>query len=110
MSNHRTTFGKLESTAERALREVRQIIRDALGESDVTIYLFGSWARGAATPLSDIDVAVEPHRPLPRGALARARERLEESCVPYRVEVVDLSEADPAFRQRVLEEGVRWSG
>lgn len=95
--------------AARAMDEVRRIIIDALGKGNASVYLFGSWARGEATAVSDIDLAIEPHTSLPPGALARLRERLEESHVPYRVEVVDLTDADPGFRRRVLEEGIAWS-
>ena len=93
----------------KALEEVRRIVLDALGEKNAHVYLFGSWARGEATRLSDIDVAIEPYAPLPRGTLARLRERLEESHVPYHVDVVDLTRTAPEFRHRVLAEGVLWS-
>jgi predicted nucleotidyltransferase len=95
--------------AAKALAEVRCIVRELLAGQEVAVYLFGSWARGEATPCSDIDLAVESRTPLPPGLLAQLRERLEESRVPYRIEVVDLREAGPAFRQRVLEEGIAWS-
>jgi predicted nucleotidyltransferase len=95
--------------AERALVEVRRIVREALGEREATLYLFGSWSRGTATAVSDIDVAIDAHPRLPPGLLARVRERLEESHVPYRVEVVDLAEVDPTLRRRILAEGVPWS-
>jgi uncharacterized protein len=96
--------------AVRALAEVRRIVREVLGNKEVTVYLFGSWARGEATPCSDIDLAVESRTPLPAGLLARLREQLEESHVPYRIEVVDLGDADPVFRRRIREEGISWSG
>lgn len=97
------------SVSSEALDEVRLILREVLGEGTAAIYLFGSWARGEATSLSDIDLAIEARVPLAPGTLARLRERLEESRVPYRIEVVDLNAVDPAFRQRVLAEGIRWS-
>lgn len=96
-------------TTVKALDDIRRILREVVGGREVAVYLFGSWARGEATPISDIDLAIEAPTPLPPGTLARLRERLEESSVPYRVEVVDLKDADPAFRQRVLEEGLLWS-
>ena len=95
--------------AAQAFDELRRILREVLGEHGVRVYLFGSWARGEATPISDIDLAIESHVPLPPGTLARLRERLEESRVPYRVEVVELNDVDPAFRQRILKECVLWS-
>jgi predicted nucleotidyltransferase len=97
------------SVAQQALDEVRRILREVLGEGTATVYLFGSWARGEATSMSDIDVAVKVRSALPPGILALLRERLEESHIPYRVEVVDLDDAEPALRRRILEEGVKWS-
>lgn len=97
------------SVAMKSLEDVRRIVIDELGAGKSAVYLFGSWARGEATSLSDIDVAIEPHLTLPPGTLARLRERLEESHVPYRVDVVDLSRTSPDFRRRVLTEGVLWS-
>lgn len=91
------------------LEEVRHLVLEVLGERGAFVYLFGSWARGQATSASDIDIAVEPRNPLPPGVLADLRERLEESHIPYRVEVVDLSRADPHLRERVLKEGIRWN-
>lgn len=100
--------------ARQALAEVRRIVGETLiGASpgrSVRVYLFGSWARGEATRLSDIDVAIEVRPRLESGALARLRERLEESRVPYRVDVVDLDEVDPGLRRRILDEAVQWSG
>ena len=95
--------------ATRALEDVRRIVLDVVSEKKGRVYLFGSWARGEATRLSDIDVAIDPHATLPRGMLAQLRERLEESHVPYRVDVVDLTRMSPEFRQRVLTEGGLWS-
>ena len=103
---HLTTASPI---ATKALEEVRRIVLNALGEGNARVYLFGSWARGEATRLSDIDVAIDSHATLPRGTLARLRERLEDSHVPYHVDVIDLTRAAPEFRHRVLAEGVLWS-
>lgn len=107
----RKTVSPRESRAlRRSLDEVRRIAGEVLSSSGAGVILFGSAASGRFGPLSDIDVAVDPVEPLPRGLIATLRERLEESHVPYRVDVVDLSAVEPAFRERVLAEGVRWSG
>src|SRR5262245_28991816 len=97
------------TTATRALEEVRRLVLQAVGKDGAVVYLFGSWARGEATRLSDIDVAIDPPTPLPRGTLARLREQLEESSIPYHVDIVDLTRTDPEFRRRVLAEGIPWN-
>ncbi|MBM4259518.1 MAG: nucleotidyltransferase domain-containing protein [Deltaproteobacteria bacterium] len=99
----------ISAITAKALAEVRRIVLAAVGDKKVRVYLFGSWARGEATRISDIDVALDPQTTLPRGTLAQLRERLEESHVPYRVDVVDLTHTSPEFRQRVIAEGVLWS-
>jgi len=91
------------------LDRVRSIVLERLAGRPARVYLFGSWATGTRRRSSDIDVAVEAAAPLPAGLLAGLREALEESTIPYRVEVVDLADAGPAFRERVRREGVAWT-
>lgn len=109
MKRHRNLIQESDLLPVGILAEVRRIANEALAAEEVTVYLFGSWARGEATSRSDIDLAVESRTPLPPGTLARLRERLEESHIPYRVDVVDLRKTDAVFRQRVLKEGIVWS-
>lgn len=92
----------------RSEAQARAIVLRALAGRGVRVFLFGSRARGEAHPASDIDIGVLPEEPLPRGLLAELREALEESAIPQTVDLVDLSEADPEFRARVLAEGVEW--
>jgi len=47
--------------------------------------------------------------PLPRGLLSKIREELEESHIPYPVDLVDLSKSNPTFLQHVTQEGVIWN-
>lgn len=92
------------------LNKVRKIVLDGLRGHQARVYLFGSRVRGRAGRASDIDVAVFSLTPLPPGVLSTIRENLEESNVPYTVDVVDLTQADPAFRERVEREGMLWNG
>jgi predicted nucleotidyltransferase len=96
------------AVAREALAELGQILEQGLG-GRARLLLFGSWSNGTATRLSDIDIAVVPEEPLPPQLIPLLRERIEESRVPYRVDLVDLSAAEPAFRARVLREGVAWT-
>lgn len=90
------------------LDQVRALVSQSLTGQRVVVYLFGSWVTGGRHEASDIDVAVEAETPLRAGLLAELRESLDESSIPYRVDVVDLADADAAFRERVRREGVVW--
>lgn len=96
-------------TIEDDLAEIRRLIFRRLQGLDVEVFLFGSRVKNTAGRSSDIDVAVFPALALPEGLLAEIRDDLEESRVPYRVELVDLSVADETFRDRVRREGMRWA-
>lgn len=92
-----------------ALASVRRIVLQNLRGVPCRVYLFGSFARQTAQGYSDIDVAIAPTHPLPLTLLARVREALEESSVPYEVDLVDLSRASAALREAVEQEGVLWT-
>ena len=102
-TSHRTS-----DASDRALREVRAVVARVLGARDATVYLFGSFASGTQRRTSDIDLAIESATPLPRTLLAKLRDALEESRVPYRVDVVDLAEANPEFCEHVRRTGRVW--
>ena len=107
-----TARGETRSAAEDRLQadleDVKRLVLQGLGPHPARVWLFGSRARGTGGRASDIDVAILPLVPLPAATLARIEETLENSLVLSRVEIVDLSSADPALRQRVEREGVPW--
>jgi len=79
------------------LDTVRKIVISGLGERKARVLLFGSRAKGKAGKASDIDVAILPFERLPVGLLSEIRGLLDESNVPYAVDLVDLSHADQEF-------------
>ncbi|MGH9439113.1 MAG: nucleotidyltransferase family protein [Terriglobia bacterium] len=65
-------------------------------------------ARRCAPAHSDIDIAILPHGELPCGFFAGLADRIEESTIPYDVDLVDLREVGPSFREEVLRTGIKW--
>ncbi|MFS2010165.1 nucleotidyltransferase family protein [Azospirillum sp. CT11-132] len=93
----------------RALDAVKHIVLEQLAGHPARVYLFGSCARGDVGHWSDIDVAIDPLEPLPPGLIGEINEELEESTVPYFVDVVDLRTAGQEVRQEVEREGIEWT-
>ncbi len=93
-----------------ALEQVRRAVQEHLKGTGAKVYLFGSRLTGGVHAASDLDIAISPAEPLAVGLLSSIRETLEESTVPFSVDVVDLSEATPAFRRLVEREGALWIG
>jgi predicted nucleotidyltransferase len=92
----------------RGVEKLRRMVLDALGEHDAAVWLFGSCARGDVRQHSDIDIAILPRDDLAPGFLAELAADIEESTIPYDVDLVDLRHADPALVDEVRREGVKW--
>lgn len=99
----------MSAVRDRSVEQVKRIVLDRLRGRPVRVYLFGSTVTGVVRSSSDIDVAVEPLAPLPPRVLADLRDALDESTVPFDVDLVDLGAAPPAFRERIRREGVPWT-
>jgi predicted nucleotidyltransferase len=72
-------------------------------------YVFGSRAHGGARTYSDLDLALEWDRPLGLDVIGEIAEALSESDLPYKVDIVDLSIVDPAFRARIAADCIAFN-
>lgn len=91
---------------ESSLGLLRDIAKDAFKGENVTVILFGSRARGDYLETSDVDVGILPKGEVNKSKIALFRERIENSNIPYKVDVVDLSQASKEFVDQVLREGL----
>ena len=72
----------------------------------MAVWAFGSRARWAAKPYSDLDLAVITTEPLGLSVLGALTEAFSESDLPYKVDVVDWASTSEAFRQIVARDKV----
>jgi predicted nucleotidyltransferase len=86
------------------------MVLGALGEHDAAVWLFGSCGRGEPRQHSDVDIGILPRDDLPSGFFAELEADIEESTIPYDVDLVDLRGADGALVDEVRCEGVKWRG
>jgi predicted nucleotidyltransferase len=81
--------------------------RRALAELGIrSVDVFGSVARGEATPASDVDLLVDFDRPIGLFHFFRAQRRLEE-ILGCRVDLVMRAAVRPQLRERIFREAVR---
>ena len=98
----------MNATRLKAIDELRRMVLAALGDHDAEVWLFGSCARDDTRQHSDIDIAILPREALPSGFFVKLDADIEESAIPYDVDVVDLSRAERTFVEAVRREGVLW--
>jgi predicted nucleotidyltransferase len=98
----------VDPVRERAIENLRHMVIDALGDHDAEVWLFGSSARGEVRQHSDVDIAILPRADIPSGFFAELAAEIEESTIPFDVDLVDLRHADCALVDEVRREGVKW--
>lgn len=67
------------------------------------VWVFGSRANGNAKPYSDLDLLLRGDAPVPPLVLGDLREALDDSNLPFRVDLVDWHRIDDAFRGIIQE-------
>jgi predicted nucleotidyltransferase len=103
-------YEKKNNSRENVLEQVRNIVCKHLLDKPAQVYLFGSWARSEEKRSSDIDVAIEFHTEdqLNQITLMNIRDALEESTIPFKVDIVHLNAADDIIARKVRTEGILW--
>ena len=86
---------------------LQRLVLSLMREEPADIFLFGSWARGEQRQGSDVDLAVAYRGPSNALKLAELREALEESTIPYNVDVVDMQQASDALRAQIRKDGIK---
>jgi len=92
------------------LLESEKFLKELLIEKlpdDSRIFLFGSRAAGSHGFSSDFDIGIMSNN-LDRQLLLELTELIEESFVPFKVDLVDFSSVDDKFKKRALEKTIEW--
>jgi predicted nucleotidyltransferase len=90
----------------KTIKELEEFLKVYFKNKEVKIYLFGSRARGENSRFSDTDIGFLSDKDLSKD-LVILRELVEESNIPYKVDMVDLS-TNRELLEIVMKEGKRW--
>ncbi len=90
------------------IEQLKQMIIDFLQDEPIKIILYGSRARGDNNPGSDVDIALSSDGRIDKLLLSNLREMLEESTIPYKVDIVDLAVVSDRFKNEILKDAIIW--
>ncbi len=68
------------------------------------IYIFGSRARGDHKKYSDLDLAIEEKEPCMQKTLTQIQENFDQSFLPFKVDLLELSQMNPEFKKSIAED------
>lgn len=93
---------------DKYLLELKKTIKEFLKDKKIRIFLFGSRARRDNYIFSDVDIGILTEEKIDKGKISLLREKLENSNIPYKVDLVDLKEVSDDFRKEILKGAILW--
>jgi uncharacterized protein len=87
----------------------KEIVCHYIDTSKYKVFVFGSRARGNHHRFSDLDIGIMGEKPLPISVIGELEDKLHESRIPYKVEVVDFATADEAFKNEAMKKVIWWN-
>ena len=81
---------------------IKEIIARFLNPREYKVFIFGSRVTGKASPFSDFDIGVMGKKPVSWKTLGLIEEALEDSDLPFTVDVVDFSQTSQKFQKSAL--------
>lgn len=88
---------------QKIIRMIHAIVPDA------KIILFGSYAQGRATHGSDLDLALDVGKPIPRRDVMEVQDILAASNIYHIVDIVDYHGVSESLREEIQKEGIAWT-
>lgn len=87
-----------------AEKKIKEIISRYIGaDNDFELFIFGSRSDGTAKKYSDYDIGIMGSEKVPREILSKIKTALDDSDLPYKVDVVDFFLASESFRKEALK-------
>ena len=87
---------------------IKEAVVTSLKDDKVKIVLFGSRARGDNQRCSDVDIGIIPVGKFNKDRITLLKEKVEDLNIPYKVEIVNLSEVSGEFKREVMKDAVVW--
>lgn len=108
-SVHSPNTGKksLSPLYKKSERFLKKLLKENLPK-DCRYFLFGSRAKGDFSFNSDIDIGIMDHT-VDYHTIIKLKEIIDESFVPYKVDIIDFSKAKDSFKQEALKHIIPWN-
>ena len=85
-------------------KKIKNIILDNIEDGKKhRLFIFGSRVSGGSRKYSDYDIGIEGKEAIPFAVLAKIKTALEDSDLPYKVDVVDFFVVSSDFRKQALK-------
>ena len=95
--------------SDKYIEILKDIVLSNIDRDNVVVFLFGSRASGKASERADIDIGLWAESKLPRRLYHEIRNAVDESIIPYKVDIVDFTRTDPEFTSIATKDIEIWN-
>jgi len=99
----------MKNMENKYLTELKELLQNLAKNRNIGIYLYGSRARGDNFESSDVDIGILPNDEIDAVEIAFWREIIENSNIPYHIELVNLNEVSDDFKKEIMKDAVAWN-
>jgi len=90
------------------LLELKDLVLNELKGEKVKVFVFGSRARGDNYIASDVDIGYIPKDNFDDKKITFLKEKIENSTIPYKVQVVNFNRVSEDFKKEALKDIEIW--
>ncbi len=91
------------------IEEARRLVLENVDTRQYAVFLFGSRVFVKHPEKSDIDIGILGVSEFPEFRKYLIKEKIEESHIPYNVDIIDFYKADKSFKKVALRKIELWS-
>lgn len=94
---------------DKYLELTKEIVLKNIRNEEISVFLFGSRVNNNYRDNSDIDVGFISNKKIKRSYFRNIINELEESRVPYHVDLIDFNNIDPVFKKNAMRKIIIWN-
>lgn len=93
---------------QKYISQIKEIIFSVIDKNEYKVFLFGSRAAKKSKNYSDVDIGILGKKPL-GVEYYKIINLIEQSTIPYEVDIVDFALVDDKFKEIALQEIELWN-
>ena len=94
---------------EKYLKMLKEITLSIVDKEKVMVFLFGSRVSERHSTGADADIGLLADDKLSANLYHKLRNAIDESIIPWKVDIIDFSRVDASFKAEALKDIVIWN-
>lgn len=103
------TVRRKMTSDQKYLDLLKDLVLSQVDTDKVKVFLFGSRALPNYPSRADADIGLDADEPIPSEVYHKIRNAVEDSMIPWDVDIVDFTRVDPQFRKEATRHIVVWN-